>query len=61
MSGWNSWRGFEIKLAEDSCEYYAVIDDATVFYDRMNLLSKEDAEDNLYEGMQQSVECQIIL
>jgi hypothetical protein len=39
--------GFEIRLVEDSCEHYAVIDDEIVWYGSMNLLSKEDADDNL--------------
>lgn len=39
--------GFEICLVEESCEHYAVIDKEIVWYGSMNLLSKEDAEDNL--------------
>ena len=39
--------GFEIRLVEDSCEHYAVIDNEIVWYGSMNLLSKEDADDNL--------------
>lgn len=39
--------GFHILLTEDSCEHYAVIDSEIVWYGSMNLLSKEDAEDNL--------------
>ena len=39
--------GFEIRLAEESCEHYAVIDDEIVWYGSVNLLSKEDIEDNL--------------
>ena len=39
--------GFEIRLVEDSCEHYAVIDHEIVWYGSMNLLSKEDADDNL--------------
>ena len=39
--------GFEIRMVEDSCEHYAVIDQEIVWYGSMNLLSKEDAEDNL--------------
>lgn len=39
--------GFEIRLMEESCEHYAVIDNEIVWYGSMNLLSKEDAEDNL--------------
>ena len=39
--------GFEIRLVEDSCEHYAVIDHEIVWYGSMNLLSKEDVDDNL--------------
>ncbi len=39
--------GFEIKLLKESCEHFAVIDNEIVWYGSMNLLSKEDAEDNL--------------
>ena len=39
--------GFEIRLVEDACEHYAVINQEIVWYGSMNLLSKEDAEDNL--------------
>lgn len=39
--------GFHILLTEDNCEHYAVIDSEIVWYGSMNLLSKEDAEDNL--------------
>ncbi len=39
--------GFEFRLVEDSCEHYAVIDNEIVWYGSMNLLSKEEAEDNL--------------
>lgn len=39
--------GFEIRLVEESCEHYAVIDNEIVWYGSVNLLSKEDAEDHL--------------
>lgn len=32
---------------EESCEHYAVIDNGIVRHGSVNLLSKEDAEDNL--------------
>lgn len=38
--------GFEIRLVEETCEHYAVIDNEIVWYGSVNLLSKEDAEDN---------------
>ena len=34
-------------LVEESCEHYAVIDNEIVWYGSMNLLSREDTEDNL--------------
>lgn len=39
--------GFEIRLVEETCEHFAVIDKEIVWYGSVNLLSKEDAEDNL--------------
>lgn len=39
--------GFEIRLAEETCEHFAMIDKEIVWYGSVNLLSKEDAEDNL--------------
>lgn len=39
--------GYHIELMKDSCEHYAVIDKRIVWYGSMNLLSKDDAEDNI--------------
>ena len=39
--------GFEMNLVEDYCEHYCIIDHQVVWYGSMNLLGKEDAEDNL--------------
>ena len=39
--------GFEIRMVEENCEHFAVIDKEIVWYGSVNLLSKEDAEDNL--------------
>ena len=39
--------GFNIQLTEDNCEHYAVIDSEIVWYGSMNLLSKDDIEDNI--------------
>ncbi len=39
--------GFAIQLVWEDCEHYAVMDREIVWYGSMNLLSKEDAEDNL--------------
>lgn len=42
---WES--GFNIELKEDHCEHYAIIDNEIVWYGSMNLLSKDDVEDNI--------------
>ena len=39
--------GFELNLAESNCQHYCVIDREIVWYGSMNLLGKEDVEDNL--------------
>ncbi len=39
--------GFYMRLAEEACEHYALIDEEIVWYGSMNFLSKEDADDNL--------------
>ena len=39
--------GFTIELVENTCEHFAVIDNEIVWYGSVNLLSKEDADDNL--------------
>ncbi len=39
--------GIEMKLVSDTCEHYAIIDKEIVWYGSMNLLSKEDVNDNL--------------
>ncbi|MDD3186069.1 MAG: DEAD/DEAH box helicase family protein [Anaerostipes sp.] len=39
--------GFEIKIADDFCERYAILDEEIVWYGSMNFLGKEDVDDNL--------------
>ena len=39
--------GFEIRLVKESCRHFAVIDHQIVWYGSVNLLSKEDTEDNI--------------
>ncbi len=39
--------GFEIQYAEDTCQHFAVIDEKIVWYGSMNLLSRDDVEDNI--------------
>lgn len=38
---------FQVRLVDDNCEHYTIIDREIVWYGSMNFLSKEDAEDNL--------------
>ena len=52
--------GFEIKLVEDSCERYAVIDKEIVWYGSMNLLSKEDVEDNLMRVCSKDIAAELL-
>ena len=52
--------GFEIRLVEDSCEHYAVIDNEIVWYGSMNLLSKEDAEDNLMRVCSKDIAAELL-
>lgn len=39
--------GFEIQYAEETCQHFAVIDEKIVWYGSMNLLSRDDVEDNI--------------
>lgn len=39
--------GFQVRLVDDNCEHYTIVDREIVWYGSMNFLSKEDAEDNL--------------
>ncbi len=39
--------GFEVNLVDDYCEHYCIVDRQLVWYGSMNLLGKEDIEDNL--------------
>ena len=52
--------GFEIRLAEESCEHYAVIDDEIVWYGSVNLLSKEDIEDNLMRVCSKEIAAELL-
>ena len=52
--------GFEIRLVEDSCEHYAVIDNEIVWYGSMNLLSEEDAEDNLMRVCSKDIAAELL-
>ena len=52
--------GFEIRLVEDDCEHYAVIDKEIVWYGSVNLLSKEDVEDNLMRVCSKSIAAELL-
>lgn len=39
--------GCEIQFAEDNCQHFAVIDEKIVWYGSMNLLPRDDVEDNI--------------
>ncbi len=52
--------GFEIRLVEESCEHYAVIDNEIVWYGSMNLLSKEDADDNLMRVCSKDIAAELL-
>lgn len=39
--------GIQVELVEDTCEHFAIIDDSVVWYGSVNLLGKEDVEDNI--------------
>ena len=52
--------GFEIRLVEASCEHYAVIDNEIVWYGSVNLLSKEDAEDNLMRVCSKNIAAELL-
>ena len=47
-------------IAEESCEHYAVIDNEIVWYGSMNLLSKEDAEDNLMRVCSKDIAAELL-
>ena len=52
--------GFEIRLVEESCEHYAIIDNEIVWYGSVNLLSKEDAEDNLMRVCSKDIAAELL-
>ena len=39
--------GCEVRFAQDNCLHFAVIDETVVWYGSMNLLSRDDVEDNI--------------
>ena len=47
--------GCEIRLVQDNCQHFAVIDEKIVWYGSMNLLSRDDVEDNIMRLESQEV------
>ena len=39
--------GCDVRFVQDNCLHFAVIDETVVWYGSMNLLSREDVEDNI--------------
>ena len=52
--------GFYIELLEDHCEHYAVIDNKIVWYGSMNLLSKDDLEDNIMRVVDKNIAAELL-
>lgn len=52
--------GFHIELVEQTCEHFAVIDNEIVWYGSVNLLSKEDAEDNLMRVVNKEIAAELL-
>ena len=52
--------GFEIRFREENCEHFAVIDREIVWYGSINLLSKEDAEDNLMRVCSREIAAELL-
>lgn len=52
--------GFHIELMTDNCERYAVIDNEIVWYGSMNLLSKDDVDDNIMRVVSKDVASELL-
>lgn len=52
--------GFNIELVEDNCEHYAIIDNEIVWYGSMNLLSKDDIEDNIMRVVSKRIAAELL-
>ena len=52
--------GFNIELVEDDCEHYAVIDNEIVWYGSMNLLSKDDVDDNIMRVVSKEIASELL-
>ncbi len=52
--------GFHIELMTDNCERYAVIDNEIVWYGSMDLLSKDDVDDNIMRVVSKDVASELL-
>lgn len=52
--------GFHIELMTESCQHYAVVDDELVWYGSMNLLSKDDVEDNIMRVSSKAIAAELL-
>lgn len=52
--------GFEMNLTEEHCERFAIVDQEIVWYGSMNLLAKEDVEDNLMRVRSKEVAAELM-
>lgn len=52
--------GFEVRLRTEDCECFAVIDGSIVWYGSINLISKEDAEDNIMRVCDQAIAAEVL-
>lgn len=52
--------GFHMELVQENCEHYAVIDNEIVWYGSVNLLSKEDVEDNIMRVQSREIAAELL-
>lgn len=52
--------GFRLELMTESCQHYAVIDGEIVWYGSMNLLSKDDIEDNIMRVSSKAITTELL-
>ena len=52
--------GFEMKLVEEYCERYTILDQEIVWYGSMNFLAKEDLDDNLMRVQSKEIAAELM-
>jgi len=52
--------GFHMELVQENYEHYAVIDNEIVWYGSVNLLSKEDVEDNIMRVRSREIAAELL-